>query len=104
MEAPPDARAGGAEQREPFLHQFWFGNGTPGLKALREAALEHADPVQVNTIPLGDSGIAVRNGKYGPYVQRGEETASLPAGLALDEITVAEAERLLALPKGDEPI
>ncbi|MCU1485339.1 MAG: topA [Actinomycetia bacterium] len=104
MEDALDDIAGGREQREPFLHQFWFGNGTPGLKALREAALENADPVQVNTIPLGDSGIAVRNGKYGPYVQRGEETASLPAGIALDEITVAEAERLLALPKGDEPI
>ncbi|MCU1377378.1 MAG: topoisomerase, partial [Acidimicrobiales bacterium] len=42
--------------------------------------------------------------KYGPYVQRGEETASLPAGIALDEVTVKVAEDLLALPKGDEPI
>jgi DNA topoisomerase-1 len=103
MEDALDDIAGGRQQREPFLHQFWFGNGTPGLKALRELALEQADPVQVNTIPLG-AGIAVRNGKYGPYVQRGEETASLPAGVALDEVTVPMAEQLLALPKGDEPI
>jgi DNA topoisomerase-1 len=104
MEDALDDIAGGREQREPFLHQFWFGNGTPGLKALREQALEQADPVSVNTIPLGDSGIAVRNGKYGPYVQRGEETASLPVGVALDEVDVAMAEHLLSLPKGDEPI
>jgi DNA topoisomerase-1 len=104
MEDDLDEIAGGRLGREPFLHQFWFGNGTPGLKTLKEGALEHADPAKVNTIPLGDSGIVIRNGKYGPYVQRTDETASLPAGVPLDEITVAEAERLLALPKGDEPI
>jgi DNA topoisomerase-1 len=104
MEDDLDEIAGGRLGREPFLHQFWFGNGTPGLKTLKEGALEQADPAKVNTIPLGDSGIVIRNGKYGPYVQRTDETASLPAGVPLDEITVAEAERLLALPKGDEPI
>jgi len=103
MENDLDDIAGGRQQREPFLAQFWFGNGTPGLKVLREQALENADPALVNTIPLG-AGIVVRNGKYGPYVQRGEETASLPAGVALDEVTVPLAEEWLALPKGDEPI
>jgi DNA topoisomerase-1 len=104
MEDDLDEIAGGRLGREPFLQKFWFGNGTPGLKVLKELALEQADPAAVNTIPLGDSGIAVRNGKYGPYVQRGEDTASLPAGVALDEVTVELAEQLLALPKGDEPI
>jgi DNA topoisomerase-1 len=104
MEDDLDEIAGGRLGREPFLHQFWFGNGTPGLKTLKEGALENADPAKVNSIPLGDSGIVIRNGKYGPYVQRGDETASLPAGVALDEVTVSEAERWLALPKGDEPI
>jgi DNA topoisomerase-1 len=104
MEDDLDEIAGGRLGREPFLQRFWFGNGTAGLKALKELALEQADPAAVNTIPLGDSGIVVRNGKYGPYVQRGEETASLTAGLALDEVTVELAEQLLALPKGDEPI
>jgi DNA topoisomerase-1 len=104
MEDDLDEIAGGRLGREPFLHQFWFGNGTPGLKTLKEGALEQADPAKVNSIPLGDSGIVIRNGKYGPYVQRGDETASLPAGIALDEVTVELAELWLAMPKGDEPI
>jgi DNA topoisomerase-1 len=104
MEDDLDEIAGGRLGREPFLHQFWFGNGTPGLKALKEGALENADPAKVNSIPLGDSDIVIRNGKYGPYVQRADETASLPAGVALDEVTVEQAELWLAMPKGDEPI
>jgi len=103
MEDDLDAVAAGEQQREPVLAKFWFGNGTPGLKAIKEQALEQADPAEVNRIPIG-SDIAVRNGKYGPYVQRGDETASLPEGVALDEVTVEMAEHLLSLPKGDEPI
>ena len=34
----------------------------------------------------------------------GDETASVPDDLPPDELTVAEALRLLALPKSDEPI
>ncbi|NEU36093.1 hypothetical protein GN156_36160, partial [bacterium LRH843] len=35
---------------------------------------------------------------------RGEDTASIPDTLAPDELTIAEAIRLLSLPKSDEPI
>jgi DNA topoisomerase I len=103
MEDDLDAVAAGEQQREPVLTKFWFGNGTPGLKAIKEQALEQADPAEVNRIPIG-SDIVVRNGKYGPYVQRADDTASLPEGIALDEVTVEMAEHLLSLPKGDEPI
>ena len=48
--------------------------------------------------------IVVRNGRYGPYVQRGEDTASVPESVAPDELTVAVAVELLARPKGDDPI
>jgi DNA topoisomerase-1 len=108
MEDALDDIAGGRQQREPFLSQFWFGNGTPGLKTLKEQALEHADPAEINAIPIGfdehGEPVVVRNGKYGPYVKRGEETASLPEGIAPDEVTVEKALQLLALPKGDVPI
>ena len=103
MEDDLDDIAGGRLGREPFLAKFWFGNGTPGLTHLVEKAKEDADPAVINTIPIGN-GIDLRNGKYGPYVKRGEETASLPEGTPLDEITVELAEHLLSLPKGDEPI
>ena len=108
MEDDLDEIAGGHEQREPWLGKFWFGNGTPGVKTLCAQALEQADPVEINAIPIGldESGdlIVVRNGKYGPYVKRGDDTASLPDDVALDELTVDRAVELLNAPKGDDPI
>ncbi|MEY2459849.1 MAG: topoisomerase, partial [Acidimicrobiaceae bacterium] len=108
MEDDLDEIAGGREQREPWLGKFWFGNGTPGVKALCAQALEQADPVEINAIPIGvdEDGelIVVRNGKYGPYVKRGDDTASLPDDIALDELTIDRAVELLNAPKGDEPI
>ena len=53
MEDDLDEIAGGRQQRVPWLHQFWFGNGTPGVKGLKDKALEEADAEAINTIPLG---------------------------------------------------
>jgi DNA topoisomerase I len=79
-----------------------------GLTSLIEAAMANADPAVVNAIPLGKDAdgteIFVRNGRYGPYVRREDETASVPEGLAPDELTIERALELLAAPKGDEPI
>jgi DNA topoisomerase-1 len=79
-----------------------------GLTSLIEAAMANADPAVVNAIPLGKDAdgteIFVRNGRYGPYVRREDETASVPEGLAPDELTIEKALELLAAPKGDVPI
>jgi DNA topoisomerase-1 len=108
MEEQLDDIAGGRAAREPYLARFWFGNGTRGVKALCADALAEADPAEINTIPLGvdadGQGVAVRNGKFGPYVRRGDDTASIPPGTPLDELTLDQALELLAAPKGDEPI
>jgi DNA topoisomerase-1 len=40
-------------------------------------------------------------GRYGPYLERGEERASVPDDMAPDELTAAVAEELLARPSGD---
>ncbi|MEY2454970.1 MAG: topoisomerase [Acidimicrobiaceae bacterium] len=108
MEDDLDEIAERHQQREPWLHKFWFGNGTPGLKDLRDKALEEADPAEINAIPLGvdehGEPIVLRNGKYGPYLKRGDETASVPDGLPLDELTIDRAVELLEAPKGDDPI
>ena len=113
MEDLLDEIAAGRREREPFLHDFWFGrngngDGVTGLTALIEAAMANADPAQVNSIPIGKdpdgNEIVVRNGRYGPYVKRGEDTASVPEDLAPDELTVEKALELLSAPKGDEPI
>jgi DNA topoisomerase I len=108
MENQLDEIATGSRDREPFLRAFWFGNGSEGLTTLIDHAMANADPAVVNAIPLGKDAegelIVVRNGRYGPYVKRGEDTASVPADLPPDELTVARALEILAAPKGDEPI
>src|SRR5205807_8942210 len=45
-----------------------------------------------------------RVGRYGPYIQRGEDRASVPDDMAPDELNVARAEELLAAPKGDREL
>ena len=45
--------------------------------------------------------IVARVGRYGPYLQRGEDTASIPEDLPPDELTVERALELLEAPSGD---
>ena len=42
-----------------------------------------------------------RVGRYGPYLQRGEDRVSIPEDLAPDELTVERAEALLEAPSSD---
>ena len=42
-----------------------------------------------------------RVGRYGPYLQRGEDRASIPDDLAPDELTIERAEEILAAPSND---
>ena len=105
MEDDLDSIAAGDEEAIPYLNGFYFGNGHPGLKTLVSTNLEEIDAREINSIPVGkdESGneIVARSGKYGPYVQRGEKTASLPGDLAPDELTVAVAVELLEAPSTD---
>ncbi len=110
MEDDLDSIATGSEKRVPWLSRFYFGtaddaNGRPGLKAMVNERLDEIDPREVNAIPIGKDSegreIAVRVGKYGPYLSRNGETAPVPEGIAPDELTVAKAEEMLAKPSGD---
>jgi len=113
MEDDLDAIAGGARQSTEWLTNFYFGNAegqeggvakSGGLKRMVQDRLAEIDAREVNSIPIGstDAGdIVVRVGRYGPYVQRGEEHASIPEELTPDELTVAKAAELLAAPSGD---
>jgi DNA topoisomerase-1 len=106
-----DSIAGGTTSRVDWLRRFYFGaNGAVsdparisaqgGLKRLIESRLEEIDARGVNSIPL-DDGVVVRVGRYGPYLQRGEERASIPEDLAPDELTPDKVEELLSAPSGD---
>ncbi|HQV56590.1 MAG TPA: type I DNA topoisomerase, partial [Ilumatobacteraceae bacterium] len=111
IEEDLDSIARDETQKQDWLTAFYFGaddRAMPGLKKLVEENLEGIDAAAVNTFPIGtdDQGreIVVKPGKYGPYVKRGEDTASVPDDLTPDELTVEVATRLLAAPKSDEPI
>jgi DNA topoisomerase-1 len=100
MEDVLDNIAGGEVEPVPWLKKFYFGNGVVGLKEMVSGEhFEAIDARGVNSIPLGtdDNGesIVIRIGRYGPYVERGEERAAIPPELAPDEATVEKAVELL---------
>ena len=102
LEDDLDRIAAGAEERVAWLGRFYFGDGDPGLHALVTDHLEGIDAREVNSIAIPGSDIVVRVGRYGPYLERGEQRASLADDLAPDELSPALAEELLARPAGAE--
>ena len=96
--------------KDEWLHEFYFGNKDDlGLKRLIEMNIAGIDAAEINSFTLGADPatgevVSVKPGKYGPYVKRGEDNASVPDSLTPDELTLEMALRLLAMPKSDEPI
>jgi DNA topoisomerase-1 len=107
MEDRLDAIALGELERQAFLDGFYRG-ANPGLHAIVTEHAAEIDPKEVGTILLGEHegrAIALRVGRFGPYIEWGEQRASVPDGLAPDEITVAKALDLLAAAsQGEQPI
>ena len=111
IEEDLDAIARKERQKQDWLQHFYFGDETdqmPGLKRLVEENLDQIDAAEINTFPIGDDAdgnlVVVKPGKYGPYVKRGEDTASVPDTMTPDELTLEVALALLAAPKNDQPI
>jgi DNA topoisomerase I len=100
MEDDLDAISRGEAESLPYLKNFYFGNGQKGLRALLEEHAEGIDPREVCTISLGASGggddVLIRIGRYGPFLQRGEETAPIPDGTAPDELTLDRAREIFS--------
>ena len=110
MEERLDEIADGERDPKPWLRSLYFGDpGAPpteplahnGLHATIAKGWEAIDARAVSSVNIGknDEGreVAVRVGRYGPYVQIGDdaERASIPESLAPDEVTVDDAMRLL---------
>jgi len=102
MEDDLDRIAAGDEHRVEWLGRFYFGDGDGGLHEL-VSDLSAIDAREINTLELGD-GIALRVGRYGPYLERDGQRASVPDELAPDELTLERAEELLAQPSGDREL
>ena len=93
--------------RDEYLHKFYFGDDSDdkhnvGLKKRLEAKIEEIDPKATARFSLGtpESGeqkeeVFVRVGKFGPYLEQGERTASIPDGMAPDEMNQSKALELL---------
>ena len=109
MESQLDSIADGQLSATPWLREFYFGGGEgtvdedsqgAGLHARIAEGWEAIDARAVSSIPLGSDDVgrtvAVRVGRYGPYLQAGDEgqRAQLPDDVAPDELTL---ERALAL-------
>jgi DNA topoisomerase I len=104
MEDELDRIAAGDEESVPWLSRFYFGE--EGLRQTVESSYDSIDARQVNSIEVGVSEegtpVSVRVGRYGPFLERGEDRASLPEDLAPDELTLKKAVELLDAPSGDK--
>ena len=103
MEDELDKIAAGDEQRTQWLHRFYFGDGEAGLRDLVQD-LGAIDAREVNSFQIPGSDITVRVGRYGPYLERGEQRANIPDDVVPDELTVEKAEELLAQPSGEREL
>ena len=96
MEDDLDEISRGERKSVPYLKSFYFGDDSPGLKDLLTAEI---DPRQSCTIPIGrdeaEREINVRIGRFGPFLERGEDRASVPDGTAPDSLNIALATKLL---------
>ena len=106
MEDDLDKIARGEERKVPWLNRFFHGNGSPGLlELIATERVKEIDPRSL-FIRIGEdtSGaeVVARVGRYGPYLARGEDRASIPEDLPPDELTLERAVKLLEAPSGDK--
>ncbi|WHU60633.1 type I DNA topoisomerase [Trueperella pyogenes] len=99
MESDLDAIAAGLKSRVEYLAGFYYGTDEiKGLHGLVDG-LGDIDARAVNTIDLSDT-IAVRVGRYGPYLEESSgdtvtRRANIPPEVTPDELTLAKATALL---------
>ncbi len=110
MEVDLDDIAEGIGEAIPWLRKFYFGDqDDTGLKEKVDNRLGEIDARAVNSIPIGVDAngqmVVARVGRYGPYVQRGDdERASIPDDIAPDELTIERAIEYIEAPSGDREL
>jgi DNA topoisomerase-1 len=109
MEEVLDLISVGEADKVAQLEAFWRGGHSvsgadfPGVKPLTED-LGAIDSRALATFPIEGTDAVLRVGRYGAYVERGEERANIPVDLAPDELTAEKAEQLLLEPSGDREL
>ena len=109
MEDDLDSISRGESEHVEYLRRFYFGDGQPGLKKQLEHKAEEIDAREISRIHIGKSDdgqdVFVRVGRYSPFVEQGDRTASLPDETPPDEVTLQVALELLDQSElGDEPL
>ncbi|WP_412540861.1 type I DNA topoisomerase [Longispora sp. K20-0274] len=115
MEDELDQIAGGEAASVDFLKGFYFGGEdgpegsvarSGGLQKMVTENLADIDARAVNSIPLFDD-VVVRVGRYGPYLQKGDDAearAAIPESLAPDELTREKVEELFIGGNGERDL
>ncbi len=108
MESALDEIAQGNRSRVEMLTSFYFGDGDMAAGVSKEGLeklvgdISQIDARDLSTFWIGDSGIAVRVGKFGAYLEDGDgRRANVPDDLAPDELTADKARELLAANESD---
>jgi DNA topoisomerase-1 len=111
MEDVLDEIAAGRKDRATELGEFYYGSDRiKGLHGL-VTGLGDIDAKEMATFPVGgaDSGIVLRVGRYGPYLEGPDDEgnpagkrANVPEDLPPDELTLEKAKELFANPAGEE--
>jgi DNA topoisomerase-1 len=109
MEDDLDAISRGEREYVDYLNSFYFGNGSPGLKPQLENKGSQIDARDISRIwigtPEGGGPVYVRVGRYSPFIEQGDRTASLPDETPPDEVTLEGALKLLdQAQQGEEPL
>ncbi|MFC7529483.1 type I DNA topoisomerase [Actinoplanes sp. GCM10030250] len=127
MEGQLDDIAAGDGTQLAFLTSFYFGSQSGsgddqiardgGLKKMVTENLSAIDAREVNSIPLfideENRKVVVRVGKFGPYLQRRpldapedapDDRASIPEGVAPDELTPEKVAELFLAGNGDRAL
>jgi DNA topoisomerase-1 len=109
MEDDLDAISRGEKAQLDYLRTFYFGNGQPGLKQHLDKKTDEIDARDVSRILLshskGEEPLFVRVGRYGPFIEQGEQRASLPEGLTPEELTLEKCRELFShASQADEPL
>ena len=108
---PRRDRQGSRRTARPSSREFYFGSDN--VKGLHRLVTElgEIDAKEMATFPVGDadSGIVLRVGRYGPYLEGPDDEgnpagkrANVPEDLPPDELTLEKAKELFANPAGEE--
>jgi DNA topoisomerase-1 len=106
MEDSLDAIARGELDAFPFMKSFYFGNEkTIGLEKMLEADIDIRKACAIDNWPEDENAVHARIGLYGPYLQKGEKTKTIPFSVALGDLTLEKAQELLEeADKEDAPL